>query len=49
MWSVESGVALLLEAGIEVYDVVYDGVREECLAPNQHIAKFNTKAKSYDS
>ena len=39
------GVALLLEAGIEVYDVVYEGVREECLAPNQHIAKFNTGAQ----
>ena len=36
------GVHKLVAAGIEVYDVVYDGVRNECLRPNLHIAKFKT-------
>lgn len=34
------GVDILRAAGIEVYDVKYDGVRKDCLKPNQHIAKF---------
>jgi pyrimidine deaminase RibD-like protein len=34
------GVDQLRAAGVEVYDVVYDGVRAACLKPNQHIAKF---------
>ena len=34
------GVAQLVEAGIPCFDVVWDGVEDECLAMNRHIAKF---------
>ena len=34
------GVAQLMSAGIHCFDVVYDGVRSDCLKPNLHIAKF---------
>jgi len=40
------GVDLLRADGVEVYDVVYDGVRTNCLRPNQHIAKFNTESST---
>ncbi len=37
------GVEQLLDAGIEVFDVDYTGLREACFLPNLHIAKFSAE------